>query len=104
MKTPISYYGGKQNLISTIIPLFPAHSTYIEPFVGGGAVFWAKSKSKVEIINDTNRELINFYECVQNDFIALEQEVRISLHSRRLHKDADVVYNNPHLFTRTKRA
>lgn len=104
MTTPISYYGGKQNLVSTILPLFPDHHTYIEPFVGGGAVFWAKPKSRVEIINDYNRELINFYECVQNEFVDLEKMIRISLHSRSLHSDASVVYNNPHMFSRTKRA
>lgn len=104
LKTPISYYGGKQNLISTILPLFPNHKLYAEPFVGGGAVFWAKTRSEVEVINDTNRELINFYEVVQNEFVELEKMIRISLHSRSLHKDAQVVYDNPHMFTRIKRA
>ena len=104
LKTPISYYGGKQNLITTILPLFPKHTLYAEPFVGGGAIFWAKPKSEVEVINDTNRELINFYEVVQNDFIDLEKLVRITLHSRTLHNDAIVIYNNPHMFSRIKRA
>lgn len=104
MKTPISYYGGKQNLLTTILPLIPNHVTYVEPFVGGGAVFWAKPKSEVEIINDYNRELINFYECVQNEFVELEKLVRISLHSRSLHNDATVIYNNPHMFSRLQRA
>ena len=104
LKTPISYYGGKQNLIATILPLFPNHKLYAEPFVGGGAVFWAKTRSEVEVINDTNRELINFYEVVQNEFVELEKMIRISLHSRSLHKDAQVVYDNPHMFTRIKRA
>lgn len=104
MKTPISYYGGKQNLVTTILPLIPEHKTYVEPFVGGGAIFWSKPKSETEIINDYNRELINFYECVQNDFVELEKMVRISLHSRSLHSDATVIYNNPHMFSRLKRA
>ncbi|ADY51508.1 D12 class N6 adenine-specific DNA methyltransferase [Pseudopedobacter saltans DSM 12145] len=104
LKTPISYYGGKQNLVSTIIPLFPKHQTYIEPFVGGGAIFWAKRPSEVEVINDYNRELINFYEVAQNEFVELEKMVRISLHSRSLHNDATVIYNNPHMFTRIQRA
>ena len=102
--TPISYYGGKQNLVSTILPLFPRHTAYIEPFVGGGAVFWTKPKSEVEVINDTNRELINFYEVAQNEFVELEKMIRISLHSRSLHNDATVIYNNPHLFSRIQRA
>jgi len=104
IKTPISYYGGKQNLVKYLLPLMPNHTTYIEPFVGGGAVFWAKPKSEVEVINDTNRELINFYEVVQNEFVELEKMIRISLHSRSLHSDASVIYNNPHMFTRIKRA
>lgn len=104
VKTPITYYGGKQNLVSTILPLIPNHVTYTETFVGGGAVFWAKQRSEVEVINDNNRELINFYECVQNDFVELEKLVRISLHSRSMHNDAVVIYNNPHMFDRLKRA
>jgi len=34
LKTPISYYGGKQKLVSTIFPLIPKHVMYCEPFVG----------------------------------------------------------------------
>ncbi|PCH69424.1 MAG: methyltransferase [Bacteroidales bacterium] len=104
MTTPISYYGGKQKLVKTILPLFPIHKLYAEPFVGGGAIFWSKNGSEVEVINDTNRELINFYEVCQNDFVALEKLIRISLHSRSLHKDASVVNENPHMFTREQRA
>ena len=61
MKTPISYYGGKQKLCTTIISLLPDHNLYCEPFVGGAAVFFAKEPSGVEVLNDTNTELINFY-------------------------------------------
>jgi DNA adenine methylase len=103
-KTPISYYGGKQNLVTTILPLIQHHVTYTESFVGGGAIFWAKPPSECEIINDYNSELISFYECVKNDFVDLEKMVRISLHSRTLHGDATVVYNNPHMFSKIKRA
>jgi DNA adenine methylase len=104
MKTPISYYGGKQKLISTILPMVPAHVLYGEPFCGGAAVFFGKEKSEVEVINDTNAELITFYKVVQTDFISLEKEIRISLHSRRLHHDAEVIYSNPHMFSDLKRA
>lgn len=104
LKTPITYYGGKQKLVSRILPLIPEHNLYAEPFVGGGAVFWAKPGSSVEVINDTNRELINFYETVQNDFVDLEKMIRITLHSRSLHSDAKVVNANPHMFSRIQRA
>lgn len=104
LKPPISYYGGKQKLCQAIIKLIPEHNLYCEPFIGGAAVFFNKEPSPVEVINDTNSELINFYRVVQQDFTSLEKEVRISLHSRRLHKDAQVTYENPHLFNDVKRA
>lgn len=103
-KTPLTYYGGKQGLAKVILPIIPKHRTYVEPFIGGGAIFWAKPPSKVEVINDNNRELINFYEVCKNDFVELEKLIRISLHSRSLHSDAQVMYNHPHLFTRLQRA
>jgi DNA adenine methylase len=104
MKTPITYYGGKQKLASTILKLIPEHKLYCEPFIGGAAIFFAKEPSGVEVINDVNSELINFYEVVKNDFASLEQKVRITLHSRTAFGDASYIYNRPHMFDRVQRA
>jgi DNA adenine methylase len=99
LKTPISYYGGKQKLANKIISVMPDHVLYAEPFTGGGAVFFAKEPSEVEVLNDTNKELINFYKVVQSDYVTLEMEIRISLHSRELHRKASVIYNHPDMFS-----
>ena len=104
MKTPISYYGGKQTLAPIILGLIPPHRIYCEPFIGGGAVFFSKTPSKVEIINDTNGEIVNFYEVLKRDFWALQHEIEISLHSRLRHKQAQVINANPEMFDRVKRA
>lgn len=104
LKTPISYYGGKQKLATEIISRIPAHNLYCEPFVGGAAIFFGKQPSPVEVINDTNKELINFYKVVQDDFVSLEKEIRITLHSRDLHRKANVIYANPDMFSEIKRA
>ncbi|EJL74343.1 DNA adenine methylase [Chryseobacterium populi] len=104
MKTPITLYGGKGQLLSVIHPLVPEHLTYNEPFIGGGALFWSKEPSAVEVINDVNCELINFYEMVQNEFIELEKYIRKSLHSRSIYNDALIIYSNPHLFNKVQRA
>lgn len=45
MKTPITYWGGKQNLAALILSIIPDHTTYCEPFFGGGAVFFGKRKA-----------------------------------------------------------
>lgn len=100
----MTYYGGKQKLVSTILPLFPEHVLYNEPFCGGAALFFAKEPSEVEVLNDLNTEVINLYQVMRQDFVSLQKKINITLHSRRQHKDASVIYNNPHLFNTLDRA
>ncbi len=104
MKTPLGYYGGKQKLVPIILPRLHEHLCYVEPFVGGAAIFFAKKPSAVEVINDTNSELINFYKVAQNNFVDLEAMIRVSLHSRKAHHNAKIMYDNPSLFTDVQRA
>ena len=104
MKTPITYYGGKQTLLKYLLPLIPQHRMYCEPFFGGGAVFFAKPKSDVEVINDINGEVINFYRVIKTKFSELQKEVQSTLHSRELYKKAMEVYKNPAKFSDVKRA
>lgn len=104
MKTPITYYGGKQNMVKYILPLIPEHDLYCEAFAGGAAIFFAKENVRTNILNDTNRELINFYRVVQSEFVSLEKEIKISLYSRDLHRKASVIYNNSDMFNEVKRA
>lgn len=93
MRTPITYYGGKQMLAKTIIDMIPEHRIYCEPFFGGGAVFFAKESSRLEVINDTNDRLIAFYEQCQTNFDTLAQMVINSLHSEKLYNRARDIYN-----------
>ena len=63
--TPIlKWVGGKRQLLDFIRPLIPEHTTYCEPFVGGGAVFFDLQPKKA-VINDFNQELINVYQTVK---------------------------------------
>jgi len=103
-RPPISYYGGKQKLSSTIVNFIPKHNLYCEPFCGGAAVFFAKESSEIEVLNDTNSELINFYRVCKNRFHDLANLVNSTLHSRKQHRQAQVVYDEPELFDEVRRA
>lgn len=98
MKTPISYYGGKQSLLKEILPRIPEHTGYVEPFFGGGAVFWAKEPKEYEVINDVNMNVINFYEVLRNAYFDLKKRVDATLHSRETYKKALIIYECPWLF------
>ena len=43
------------------------HTTYVEAFCGGAQVYWHKPPSPIEILNDLNPEIINFYRQLQAD-------------------------------------
>lgn len=72
----LKWAGGKSQLLDTFDKLFPQElidgktKTYIEPFVGGGAVlFYILQNYKIEkaYINDISKELINCYRCIKAD-------------------------------------
>lgn len=62
----VKWVGGKRQLLGDIVPLIPnIFSTYVEPFVGGGAVLFDIQPKKA-IINDFNSELINIYKVIKD--------------------------------------
>jgi len=62
----VKWVGGKRQLLTDIMPFIDRNcSTYVEPFIGGGAVFFELQPKKA-IINDYNSELINVYTTVRN--------------------------------------
>ena len=104
MKTPISYYGGKQSMLKDILPLVPEHDIYTEVFAGGAALLFAKEPVRVNVINDLNGELVNFYRTAVADFDALRLEVLRTAHSREQHDVAGFIYRHPDYFSPVKRA
>lgn len=98
MKTPISYFGGKQMMLLHILPIIPVHKIYVEPYFGGGAVFWAKEPVRCEVINDVNMNIVNFYEVLKHSYFDLRKLVEATLHSRETYKKALIIYECPWLF------
>lgn len=104
MKTPISYYGGKQSMLKYILPLIPEHKLYTEAFCGGAAVLFAKSPSQGEVINDINMELTNFYWVAKMYYNELKVEIDKTLHSRDMHEYAIFINTHPSFFVPSQRA
>lgn len=68
MANPLKWHGGKTYLAGEIIKRFPAHTRYVEPYFGGGAVLFAKPFEGVaEYANDLDLELMNFWRVLQNE-------------------------------------
>ncbi len=65
LNSPIKWVGGKSRLRKYIIPLIPTHTCYVEPFAGASWVLFGKHPSDVEILNDKEQELINFFRVIK---------------------------------------
>ena len=74
--------GGKSKLAPYILSQFPPHSCYVEAFCGGAAILLRKPRSKAEVINDIDGELINLYRCVKHHPTELAKQSIGMLHSR----------------------
>lgn len=94
MKTCLKYWGGKQQLANRIIALFPQHTCYVEPFFGGGAVFFEKTKAPVEIINDVNDNIVNFYRVIKRQFEQLKEEIDSTLYSESQWRQAKELWRS----------
>jgi DNA adenine methylase len=86
MVGPISYIGGKNRLASKIISLLPEHLTYVEPFAGGAQVLFHKPPSNVEVLNDLDFDIVNFFRVCQWHYDELIRYLRFCFVSRTLHQ------------------
>jgi len=66
MRSPIRWFGGKGNLINKLISIIPPHHTYVEVFGGGASLLFAKKPSPVEVYNDINSDLVNFFRVLRS--------------------------------------
>lgn len=78
MNTLIKWPGGKKNEIKYIKDLIPKFDNYVEPFLGGGALFF-DLKPKKSYVNDISTDLIQFYQLLsQEDTRKILREILLS--------------------------
>ncbi len=71
------YPGAKWSMAEWIVGHLPQHKIYLEPFAGSGAVFFNKTPSDIETLNDVSGDIVNLFKvmrekqhelCVANGF------------------------------------
>jgi DNA adenine methylase len=104
----LKWAGGKRQLVERILAVVPRKvDTYYEPFVGGGAVFFALAAEKQRrfrraVLADANAELVSCYQAIQADVDAVIGELA------QYRYDRDCYYEtreqDPSLLSRAQRA
>jgi DNA adenine methylase len=111
MKTPLSYYGGKQRIASQIVPYIHRipHTVYAEPFCGGLSILYAKGKYirgnsdyYREAINDANKCLITFWRVARKQPEELARWIELTPYSQEEYRESLKIYRSSHDYPDSK--
>ena len=66
IRAPFPWFGGKggSKIKAAILSALPPHTRYVEPFGGGASILLSKPKCEVEVYNDVNRGVVNFFRVI----------------------------------------
>lgn len=81
----LRYHGGKFRLAPAIIPYFPHHRIYVEPFGGAGSVLLRKPRVYAEVYNDVDGEVVNVFRVLRSAKLSaqLAKQLRLTPFSRQ---------------------
>lgn len=84
LRSPITYAGGKGNMVVKLLKLIPPHKYYCEVFGGGASLLFAKRPAKVETYNDIDSNLVNLFRVIRDEekFKKFQRLVSLTLYSR----------------------
>lgn len=89
-RSPIRWFGGKGRMLAKLLPLLPKARIYVEPFGGGASVLLAREPAQLDVYNDLDGALHEFFHTLSNPrlFAAFKRRVEPLPHSRRLYNES----------------
>ena len=103
------YYGGKNSHLNWLLPLLPQTDIFVEPFGGSMAVLLNRKPSKVEVYNDINKEVVNFFRILREKPEELIEQIALTPYSRKEFENCLTSTNDPvesarRFYTKTKQS
>ena len=87
MSQPIfPWMGGKRRMAKHILPEFPDHECYVEPFCGAAALYFMKEPVEAEVLNDINGDLISLYQVIKHHPEEFIRQFKWALSSRQIYE------------------
>jgi DNA adenine methylase len=78
----LRYHGSKWRLADWIIESFPPHECYVEPFGGGAGVLLQKPRSWLEVFNDLDGAVVNFFRVLRERPDELIRAIELTPYAR----------------------
>lgn len=85
MNNVLKYPGSKWNIAGNLVELIPPHHSYLEPYFGSGAVLFNKPPSPIETVNDLDGDVVNLFQCIQQNSEHLARLVMTMPYSREVY-------------------
>ncbi|HEV2329964.1 MAG TPA: DNA adenine methylase, partial [Verrucomicrobiae bacterium] len=76
------YFGSKLRIAAKLYDKLPPHNAWVELFCGSAAMTLAKEAAKIEIINDINEDIVNFYNQLRANSRELRRLIRLTPYAR----------------------
>jgi len=85
LRAPFPWFGGKSRMVNKLLPLIPKHKIYVEPFGGAAHLLLAKEPSPVEVYNDLDDGLVNFFRVLRDKdkFQQFYEQIMLVPYSRK---------------------
>jgi len=96
LRSPIIWFGGKGNMVAKLLKFIPSHRTYVEVFGGGASLLFAKEPSPVEVYNDIDSGLVNFFRVLRDKdkFQKFYEKVCLTPYSREEYNYCRATWQN----------
>jgi len=96
LRSPIIWFGGKGMMVNKLLKLIPDHKVYVEAFGGGASLLLAKAPSKVEVYNDIDSGLVNFFRVLRDKekFQRFYEKVYLTPYSREEYNYCNHTWEN----------
>src|SRR5689334_22972518 len=82
VKTAFGYFGSKSRLALQLCNELPPHNAWVEVFCGSAALTLAKKPAPIEVINDLDHEIVNFFEQLRKNHEELCRLISLTPYSR----------------------
>src|SRR5438105_1838928 len=76
------YFGSKLRIAAKMHNHLPPHNCWVELFCGSAAMTLAKEPAPIEIINDINDDIVNFYQQLRDHGDELLQKIQLTPYAR----------------------
>jgi len=101
VRAPFGFFGSKSRIAKKIIEQLPPHNCWVELFCGSAAVTMAKKPAPIEIINDADNRIINFFEQLRKHPKKLCKAIALTPYARSEYEN---FFKNEHLIGRFEKA